>query len=186
MKSILAIALLALGVGCSTGPAIMATYMGTPPVVTRAMLDLAQVGPNDVVYDLGSGDGRIVILAAKEYGARGVGFEIDPQLIAQSRENARKAGVEDKVQFIQGDLFQADLKPATVVTLYLFDTLNMKLRPKLLRELNPGARVVSHQWKMGDWQPDKEKAVEDTWIYLWRIRTTSGHTNRERAPGSES
>lgn len=147
----------------------MATYMGTPAPVVRAMLELAQVGPDDIVYDLGSGDGRIVIAAAKDFGARGVGIDFDPKLVALSRENARRAGVEDKVQFRETDMFQADISGATVVTLYLYDTVNLRLRPKLLADLAPGTRVVSHEWKMGDWKPQAQRRIDDTYIYLWRI-----------------
>lgn len=147
----------------------MATYMGTPAPVVRAMLELAQVGPDDIVYDLGSGDGRIVIAAAKDFGARGVGIDFDPKLVALSRENARRAGVDEKVQFMEEDIFQADISGASVVTLYLYDTVNMRLRPKLLADLAPGTRVVSHEWKMGDWKPEAQRRVDDTYVYLWRI-----------------
>lgn len=170
----LAIVSLLLLLGCNPESRIMATYLGTPEPVARAMLRLAEVGPNDVVYDLGSGDGRIVILAAKEFGARGVGYDIDPELIERARANARAAGVEDRVRFVQGDLFQADLRPATVVTLYLFDTLNMRLRPKLQTELAPGSRVVSHKFGMGDWKPDAEQHVDESVLYLWRISSHRG------------
>ncbi|HEX7043175.1 MAG TPA: methyltransferase domain-containing protein [Burkholderiales bacterium] len=168
-----ALVLAGAALGCNPDALIMATYRGTPPHVARAMLQLADVGPEDVVYDLGSGDGRIVIMAAKEFGARGVGYEINPALIEKARAKARAAGVEDRVQFIQGDLFAADLRPATVVTLYLFDTLNLRLRPKLQSELAPGSRVVSHRFDMGDWKPDAERRVDDeSVLYLWRIGET--------------
>lgn len=173
-------ALLVFMLGCNPEARIMATYMGTPPSVARAMLKLGNISSNDVVYDLGSGDGRIVIMAAKEFGARGVGVEFDPKLVALARENARKAGVADKVHFIEGDLFKVDLRPATAVTLYLHDTLNMRLRPKLLSELRPGTPVVSHEWKMGDWKPDVERAVDDTRIYLWRIPATSATGDKSK------
>lgn len=170
MKKVLALAAaLIMLSGCNPESRIIATYLGTPMPMVRGMLELAKVGPNDVVYDLGSGDGRIVIMAAKEFGARGVGIDLDPKLVALARENARKAGVEDKVEFHQGDLFDMDLRPATVVTLWLFETLNVKLRPKLLAELKPGSRVVSYQWRMGDWKPDAERFVEDDVSYLWII-----------------
>jgi SAM-dependent methyltransferase len=158
-----------LATGCASGERIMATYVPTPPHVVRAMLALAEVGPDDVVYDLGSGDGRIVIEAARTVGARGVGIERDPALVERARARARAAGVADRVRFVQGDMFEADLRPATVVTLYLYHTLNLRLRPKLRAELAPGARVVSHRFDMGDWRPDAERRVEDTRIYLWRI-----------------
>ncbi|MCS7314337.1 MAG: class I SAM-dependent methyltransferase [Bryobacterales bacterium] len=144
-------------------------YGASPPEVVRAMLELAGVTSRDVVYDLGCGDGRIVIAAAKEFGARGVGIDIDPERIAESRENARKAGVEDRVSFRNEDLFESDIREATVVTLYLGAWMNEKVRPKLLRELRPGTRVVSHGYDMGDWTPEKEVELDGHKIYLWRI-----------------
>src|SRR5438093_45747 len=125
----------------------------TPLQAVRAMLDLAQVGPGDVVYDLGSGDGRIVITAARERGARGVGIDIDPLSIWLGTENAKDARVADRVEFRQEDLFEARIDDATVVTLYLLPALNLKLRPKLLADLKPGVRIVSYTWDMGDWPP---------------------------------
>ena len=125
----------------------------------------------DVVYDLGSGDGRIVITAAKQYGARGVGIEIDPALVKQARQNAAAAGVAGRVQFVTKDLFTADLKPATVVTLYLLQSINERLRPKLVRELKPGTRVVSHVFNMGpEWPPAQTVTVERSRIFLWSIQ----------------
>jgi SAM-dependent methyltransferase len=144
-------------------------FVATPPEVVDAMLELAEVRSTDVVYDLGSGDGRILIAAAKKYGARGVGIEIDPELIQQATANAKREGVADKIRFINQDLFTADISEATVVTLYLLETLNEKLRPKLLRELKPGARVVSHRFRMGDWLPEQAARVGDRGVYLWRI-----------------
>jgi hypothetical protein len=144
-------------------------YVPTPEPVVQVMLQLANVGAKDVLYDLGSGDGRIVITAAKERGARGVGVDIDPERIAESRANAKRAGVTKQVQFIEGDLFKVDLRPATAVTLYLLPAVNMKLRPKLLDELRPGTPVVSHQFDMGDWQPEKTVTVGTATVYLWRI-----------------
>lgn len=140
------------------------------PVVYQ-MLDLAEVTKEDVVYDLGSGDGRIVILAAQRYGARGVGIEIDPKLVAISRQVAREAGVEDKVRFIEGDLFDADISPATVVTLFLSPGVNRDLEPKLRRELRAGTRIVSHQFPIGRWRPAKTvRAPEDrTDLFLWVV-----------------
>jgi SAM-dependent methyltransferase len=135
-------------------------YVSTPDNVVRAMLELAEVKPGDMVYDLGSGDGRIVILAAKEYGARGVGVEIDPQLVAQSRRRAHQAGVADRVAFVHQDLFEADVSPATVVTLYLSHELNVRLRPRLLRDLRPGSRIVSHDFGMGDWPPMRAVRID--------------------------
>ena len=144
-------------------------FVATPPAVVKAMLEVAKVTPSDLVLDLGSGDGRIAIAAAKEFGARGVGIEIDAELIDQARENARKAGVADRVQFLQQDLFQADISEATVVTLYLLPPLNLKLRPKLFNDLTPGTRVVSHAFHMGDWKPDQELEVEGRKVYFWII-----------------
>lgn len=169
LKSVFVAAVPVVMLGCNTGPRIMATYMGTPAPVVRAMLELAQVGPDDIVYDLGSGDGRIVIAAAKDFGARGVGIDFDPKLVALSRENARRAGVDEKVQFMEEDIFQADISGASVVTLYLYDSVNLRLRPKLLADLAPGTRVVSHEWMMGDWKPQAQRRIDDTYIYLWRI-----------------
>jgi SAM-dependent methyltransferase len=140
-------------------PGAEVAYVQTPPAVVDEMLRLAVVGPSDVVYDLGSGDGRVVIAAARDFGARGVGVEIDPKLVAESTESARRAGVADRVTFRTGDLFQTDLAAATVVTLYLSPELNLRLRPKLLRELRPGARIVSHDFDMGDWPPAQTLSV---------------------------
>lgn len=146
-------------------------FAATQQAVADAMLRLAGAGPDDVVYDLGSGDGRIVILAAQKYGARGVGIEIDPALVALSRQSAREGGVDALATFIEGDLFATDLAEATVVTLYLSPTINLDLEPKLRRELKPGARVVSHQFGMGRWQPDRViRASDNTDLYLWTIR----------------
>ena len=154
-------------------------FVPTPQEVVDAMLEVAKVTKNDVVYDLGSGDGRIVITAVQRYGAaRGVGIDIDPDRVAEARENAQKAGVADRVTFIQGDLFQADIRDATVVTMYLLQDVNLKLRPKLLSDLRPGTRVVSHNYHMGDWEP-KEKAtvpvggIEHT-VYFWVVPPKSG------------
>ena len=132
-----------------------APYVPTPPEIVTEMLRGANVGPNDVVYDLGSGDGRIVIAAAKEFGARGVGIELDVRLIQESQDKAFNAGVADRTEFIWKDIFDVDLSPATVVTIYLFPEVNARLLPKLMRELKPGTRVVSHQYPIGDWKPDR-------------------------------
>jgi ribosomal protein L11 methylase PrmA len=133
------------------------------------MLKLAGVGKNDVVYDLGCGDGRIVIAAARDFGARGVGIDINPERIREARRNARKAGVSSRVQFIEQDVFEAGIAQATVVFLYLLPDLNLKLRPKLLRELRPGTRVVSHAFAMGDWKPDRQIDVQGNKVYCWVI-----------------
>jgi SAM-dependent methyltransferase len=148
-------------------------YVPTPEEVVAEMLKLANVGKNDVVYDLGCGDGRIVITAAQKYGARGVGIDIDPERIKESNENARKAGVTDRVKFLQQDLFTTDFREATVVTLYLLPALNLKLRPKLLSELKPGTRIVSHAFDMGDWKPEKVVNVpgeeHERTVYFWVV-----------------
>jgi ubiquinone/menaquinone biosynthesis C-methylase UbiE len=140
-----------------------------PREIGDTMLRMAGVTKKDTVYDLGCGDGRIVITAAQRYGARGVGIDIDPERVAEATENARKAGVADRVKIIQGDLFEADIGAATVVTLYLLSELNLKLRPKLLRDLKPGTRVVSHAFSMGDWKPARTEEISGTTVYLWRI-----------------
>jgi SAM-dependent methyltransferase len=159
-------------VGCLY-PGAEVPYVQTPTEVVTEMLRLAGVNGNDVVYDLGSGDGRLVIAAARDFGARGVGIEIDPQLVAQSAESARRAGVGDRVRFSAGDLFEADLSDATVVTLYLSPDLNLRLRPKLLRELRPGSRIVSHDFNMGDWPPSQTIRVASrdrmSNVFLWIV-----------------
>ena len=168
---------LAIGLGIAQAPAPRPTldihYVPTSNGVTEAMLKLAKVTPQDVVYDLGSGDGRLVIAAARDFGARGAGVEIDPKLVALSTENARRAGVADRVTFREGNLFEMDLSPATVVTLYLSPELNQRLRPKFLRELRPGARIVSHDYGMGDWAPERTVRMEVrgrvSYIHLWVV-----------------
>ena len=140
------------------------------PVIFE-MLELARVTRDDVVYDLGSGDGRIVIQAAQKYGARGVGIEIDPRLVEASREVARDAQVSERVSFIEGDLFTTDISEATVVTLYLSTSVNRELEPRLRRELRPGTRIVSHQFRLGDWVPDRtvRSKVDGTELFLWIV-----------------
>jgi len=145
-------------------------YVPTSGGVTDAMLKLAKVTAGDVVYDLGSGDGRIVIAAAKKYGARGVGIELDPELIKAANKNAQKAGVADRVTFVQADLFKTDFSEATVVTLYLSNSINRRLASILQRQLKPGARIVSHRFDMGDWKPEADVRLEGTHVYLWTIR----------------
>ena len=144
-------------------------YVPTPEAVVEAMLQVANVGTNDIVYDLGCGDGRIPVTAAKKYGATGVGIDIDPQRIKEAKENVAKNNVGDKVTIVQGDLFEQDLSKATVVTLYLLPSLNVKLMPKLMKELKPGTRIVSHAFDMGDWKPEKELDVEGRKVYFWTI-----------------
>jgi SAM-dependent methyltransferase len=149
------------------GPDVI--FVPTPSEIVDMMLKMAAVTKKDTVYDLGCGDGRIVITAAQKFGARGVGIDIDPERVTEATENVKKAGVADRVKIIRGDLFEADIKPATVVTLYLLTDLNLKLRPKLLSDLNPGTRVVSHAFSMGDWTPERTVEVQGTHVYLWRI-----------------
>ena len=144
-------------------------YVPTRQKVVDEMLKLAKVSKSDVVYDLGCGDGRIVITAAKDYGASGVGVDIDPERIKEANENAKTAGVTDKVKFIEGDLFEQDFSKATVVTLYLLPAINLKLRPQLLEQLKPGTRIVSHAFDMGDWKPEKTITVEGSTIYFWTV-----------------
>jgi precorrin-6B methylase 2 len=152
-------------------------YVPTTESAVAAMLKLANVKSTDVVYDLGCGDGRIVIAAAKNFGAHAVGIDINPVRINEAKENAKKAGVENLVRFEENDLFQADFKEASVVTLFLLSSVNMKLRPKLLMDLKPGTRVVSNTFDMGDWKPDQEVTVgdapEDSFLsrklYLWTV-----------------
>ena len=161
------------GVAGCVHPRADVPYVQTPHEVVTQMLRLAGVDPNDVVYDLGSGDGQLVIAAARDFGARGVGVEIDPRLVAQSVESARRAGVGDRVTFREQDLFETDLADATVVTLYLSPALNLRLRPKLLRELRAGARIVSHDFDMGDWPPARALRVDvrerASQVYLWVV-----------------
>src|SRR6202171_5542079 len=150
-------------------------YVPTTEAAVQEMLKLAEVKKSDIVYDLGCGDGRIVIAAAKNFGARGVGIDINPVRIAEAKENARKAAVENLVRFEENDLFAADIREASVVTLFLLPNVNLKLRPKLLQDLKPGTRVVSNTFDMGDWKPEKEFIVPDTDVdtylshrlYLW-------------------
>jgi ubiquinone/menaquinone biosynthesis C-methylase UbiE len=148
-----------------------APYIRTRADVVARMLELAAVGPGDKVYDLGCGDGRIVIAAARDFGATGVGIDLDPALIGVATSNARDAGVADRVVFRHGDLFLEDFSDATVVTVYLGAKVNLRLKPKLLRELKPGTRVVSHQFDMGpDWPPERQLQVGKSTLYLWTIR----------------
>ena len=145
-------------------------FAPTEQRVADAMLRLARVAANDVVYDLGSGDGRIPILAAQKYGARGVGIELDPRLVEIARQVAREGEVADRVTFVEGDLFTADIAEATVVTLYLSTSVNRRLEPKLRRELRPGTRVVSHQFRIGSWAPvETVRAQDGTDLFLWTI-----------------
>ena len=144
-------------------------YVPTPNPIVDAMLKLAGVQKTDIVYDLGCGDGRIVITAAKQYGARGIGIDINPERVGEARANAKQAGVENLVKFEESDLFDADIRNATVVTLYLLPDVNLKLRPKLLRDLKPGTRIVSHSYDMDDWTPEKKLNIDGRFVYLWKV-----------------
>jgi SAM-dependent methyltransferase len=154
----------------------LAPYVVTGQEVVGEMLRVAGVGKEDMVYDLGSGDGRVIIAAARLYGARGIGFELDPELVRRAQDNARRANVSHLVEFRQQDVLTVDLSPATVVTIYLSREANLKLRPHLLSQLRPGARVVSHEFDMGDWRPSAVLRVRDDaggfrTLYLWRIES---------------
>jgi SAM-dependent methyltransferase len=152
-------------------PKLDVPFVPTPQPVVEKMLDLAKVGKGDIVYDLGCGDGRIVITAAKERGATGVGIDLNPQRIAEAKANAKKEGVEDKVKFMVGDLFKANFADATVVTLYLLPDVNRALRPQLWKQLKVGTRVVSHDFDMGpEWPPEKVEKVGNKTLYYWTIK----------------
>jgi SAM-dependent methyltransferase len=155
-------------------------YVPTPEDVVEQMLTLAKVQKDDVVYDLGCGDGRIVITAAKKYGVRGVGVDIDPERIRESKENARKADVQDRVQFLQQDLFKTDVSEASVLMLYLLPEINLRLRPQLFQQLKPGTRIASHSFNMGDWQPDQTVQVPadgyDRTVHFWVLPAHVGGT----------
>jgi precorrin-6B methylase 2 len=183
MKALLVAAALLIGAGAiyanadSTTQAELAPskepdviFVPTPPQVVDAMLELAKVRDGDTLYDLGSGDGRIPIAAAKKFKLKkAVGIDIDPQRIKEARANAQAGGVADRVVFRQEDLFTADFSDATVITLYLLESLNEKLRPRLLAELKPGTRIVSHAFRMGDWAPEASRDVDGNMIYLWTV-----------------
>jgi precorrin-6B methylase 2 len=149
-------------------------YVPTPQEVVERMLELAQVKKGDVVYDLGSGDGRIVVTAAKKYGVRAIGFEIDPERIKESAENIKKAGVGHLVEIRQQDIRTVDLSPASVLTMYLLPEVNLMIRPNIWKQMKPGSRVVSHDFDMGDWKPLKTENIKDgsSWdhtLYLWHV-----------------
>jgi SAM-dependent methyltransferase len=180
--------LLVAATGCAElrarlpGPDVL--FIATPEGVSVEMLRLGAVTERDVVFDLGSGDGRVVVAAARDFGARGVGVEIDPELVKASRDLAYGAGVTERTTFLWQDLFATDLRPATVVTLYLRDDVNLRLRPKLLSELAPGSRVVSHDFDMGDWRPDRTQRVRgphrNHTLYLWLVPADVGGVWRTR------
>src|SRR5262245_60293675 len=157
----------------TTAPKIDVIWVPSDLAVARKMLEIAGVTREDVVYDLGSGDGRIPIMAAKEFGARGVGVDIDPALVKKARANAVTAGVADRVTFVEQDLFTADIGEATVIAIYLGRDVNLRLRPKLLDELRPGTRIVSHDYDLGDWRPERALTVDledrDHKVFLWRV-----------------
>lgn len=165
--------------GQAAAPRLDVPYVPTPQAVVDRMLQVAKVRRGDVVYDLGCGDGRIVITAARDRGVRGVGIDIDPKRIAEARENAEKAGVTSRVQFRVADLFESDFSEATVVTLYLLPAINQRLRPQLWRQLKVGTRVVSHDFDMGDeWPPERTVRVAGKTVYAWTIRPE--HKKRAR------
>jgi len=149
-------------------------FVPTPPDVVEAMLKLAKVTSSDVVYDLGSGDGRILIAAAKTYGAHGVGIDIDPERVREATANARANNVADKVTFRREDLFVADISPATVVTLYLSPSVNSRLAPKLMMELKPGTRIVSHAFDLGSWKPQQRITVSGRPLFFWTVAASRG------------
>ena len=160
-------------------------YVPTREETVKRMLDLAGVTKEDVVYDLGSGDGRIVVMAAQKRGARAVGVDIDPVRIREANDNAKKAGVTSKVEFRQQSLFDAEIKDATVVTLYLLPEVNLKIRTKLLTELKPGTRIVSHDFDMGEWKPDKKENVGDDTVYMWTVPASVQGTYRLTVPTAQ-
>src|SRR5436190_15554050 len=173
---LLSVSALAAGAAQQSVPARQpdVVFVPTPPAVVDAMLKLAKVTSSDVVYDLGSGDGRIVIAAAKMYGARGVGIDIDPERTREATANARVAGVADKVSFVTDDVLTADVSPATVVMLYLSPSFNSRLAPKLMKELKPGTRIVSHAFDLGSWKPQQRIVVKDRPVFLWTVAPASG------------
>lgn len=158
-------------------------YVSTPPEVVEEMLEIAHVTARDIVYDLGSGDGRIVIAAAKRFGAHGVGIEIDPERVREATENASQAGVAHLVRFIQGDLFAADIQEASVVTLYLLPEVNRLLLTKLLAELRPGTRIVSYKYDLGDWPPEKTVRVSRGAVYYWVVPPRAQPRGERLKPG---
>ncbi len=178
VSALLAVALVAplstaiegTGAAEETGPdGPYVPYVPTPPEVVEEMLEIAHVTARDIVYDLGSGDGRIIIAAAKRFRARGVGIEIDPELVREAMENASQAGVSHLVRFVQGDLFTADIQEASVVTLYLLPEVNRLLLTKLLEELRPGTRIVSYKYDLGEWPPEKTVRVSRGTVYYWVV-----------------
>ena len=177
--SAFAAAALFLGGTASAQPRLDVIYVSTPQPVVDRMLAMARVGPADVVYDLGCGDGRIVITAAKAHGARGVGIDLDPKRIEEANANLKAAGVEGRVKFVQADLFHSDFSEASVVMLYLLPHVNLSLRPQLWRQLKLGTRVVSHAFDMGpEWPPDATDSVDGQMIYMWTVSEKQKQTIR--------
>ena len=173
---LLGVATPAAGQEYEYGQGLDVPYVPTPPEVVQGMLKLADVKKGELVIDLGCGDGRIVVAAAKDFGARGIGYDLNPERIKEAKENAEKAGVSKQVQFIEKNLFEADIHEANVVTLYLLPSVNEKIRPRLLADLKPGTRVVSHAFDMGDWKPDKQIEINGRRVYFWVIPTkTASH-----------
>ena len=170
--------------GLSLSKPLDVPYVPTPEHVVAEMIRLAGITRHDVVYDLGSGDGRILITAARKSGARGVGIDINPQRIAESRANAKAANVQHRVKFVEGDLYYANIRPATVVTMYLLPTVNLKLRPKLLDQLAPGTRIVSHNYDLGAWKPQKTRKVGTHTIYVWVVPSEAEKAKLRKALGS--
>ncbi|MBI3127623.1 MAG: class I SAM-dependent methyltransferase [Candidatus Tectomicrobia bacterium] len=165
-----ALAALPFGAAAAPGPALDIHFVPTPEDAVKRMLEMAEVKPSDVVYDLGSGDGRIVISAVRDFKARkGIGVDLDPVRVQEGIANAKAAGVSDRVQFIEGNVFKVDFSEATVVTMYLLTRINIDLRPRILNELRPGTRVVSHQFDMGDWEPDETEHVGKATLYAWTV-----------------
>jgi len=177
-----------LGTACNLNRLPDVHFEVTPQDVVEEMLEMAKVTKDDIVYDLGCGDGRFVITAAKKFGARGVGIDIDPKRVQESRENSIEAGVTDRVKIIEDDLFKTNISEATVITLYLLQDLNLKLRPKLFRELKPGSRVVSYVFHMGDWKPDAMKPLGKgtSYFYVWVIPAEVAGMWRGSVPTQES
>lgn len=188
LLAVLALGLAAVPARGQEEPDTDVPYVPTPMAVVRQMLELAEVGPSDTVYDLGSGDGRIVITAAKEFGARGVGVEIDPELVEEARANAREEGVSDRVRFVEADLFETDVSPATAVTMYLLHSVNLRLRHRLLDQLRPGTPLVSHDFGMGDWHSDTTVRMDSVSanVLRWTIPAEVAGTWRIRLPGERT
>jgi precorrin-6B methylase 2 len=177
----------ALAQDFAVAPKLDVPFVPTPQEVVDRMLALAKVGKNDTLYDLGCGDGRIVITAAKQFGARGVGIDLNPERIAEAHENAKKAGVGGRVTFRQANLFETDLSPASVVSLYLLPEVNLKLRPRLWSQLKPGSRVVSHAFDMGpEWPPEQTVDADGRTIYLWTITAAQKAAGQKKGSAAKA